>query len=198
MKARTMLLCTLPLAAGASLHPVRATRAQGPFHAACSPAIEDAASPGDCVTASSVPAAGTLLPLGPELFVSPDGRVGLGTMAPAHALDVAGDVRASGRIAVGGDASMGPDGSGTFDWLFDLSDTISDFSTVRYPMGLRSYVTLDPSADLTGPQERYIYAQDIVASTTIGNPHDIEYLQGPYMLALHEGTGTIRWMAGGS
>ena len=43
-----------------------------------------------CIRASTVPEAGSLYPLGQDFFVSPDGRVGIGTLSPAMGLDMQG------------------------------------------------------------------------------------------------------------
>ena len=60
----------------------------------CLPTIEDAAAPGQCLRASSVPALGALYPLGPDWYVdAASGHVGLGTTAPVVRLDVAGPIR---------------------------------------------------------------------------------------------------------
>ncbi len=56
---------------------------------ACAAALRDQAG-GGCLLASSAPALGRLYPLGQELSIDPAGRVGIGTVAPAATLDVAG------------------------------------------------------------------------------------------------------------
>lgn len=63
----------------------------------CPPSIEDAAS-GACLQASSVPMLGALYPLGIELNIDALGRVGINHTAPAHQLDVNGDIAASGQL----------------------------------------------------------------------------------------------------
>ena len=58
----------------------------------CARTLRDQAT-GGCIAASSVPLAGSLLPLGPLFMVDALGRVGVGTATPARALDVAGVIR---------------------------------------------------------------------------------------------------------
>jgi hypothetical protein len=72
-----------------------------PVGGLCVDALHDQASPQTCVTASSTPTLGSLYPLGPEFDVDAAGHVGIGTTSPAHALDLVGDLRGSGRFAVG-------------------------------------------------------------------------------------------------
>ena len=59
----------------------------------CAGELRDVAT-GGCIEASSVPALGTLLPLGPEFMVDPTGLVGIGTLAPEHPVHIVrvGDV----------------------------------------------------------------------------------------------------------
>jgi len=78
---------------GASIGPGGPARASGiaPW---CSPGVDDAAAPGTCLPASSVPMLGALYPIGNEWFVdATSGFVGLGTTSPATRLDVDGVVR---------------------------------------------------------------------------------------------------------
>ena len=78
----------------------------------CVDSLEDQAG-GGCVQASSVPALGMLYPLGNELFIDAGtGNVGIGTLTPGYALEVAGKIisgtsnTSSGlESAVGGGAS---------------------------------------------------------------------------------------------
>jgi hypothetical protein len=53
---------------------------------------------GGCLSASVVPTLGMLYPLSNDFFVAPSGFVGIGTTAPGTPLDVAGDLRSSGRL----------------------------------------------------------------------------------------------------
>jgi len=160
----------------------------------CLPTIRDAAAPSTCIAASSIPAPGALLPLGPELFVAPTGEVGIGTMTPEHRLDVAGHVRARDRCAFGADASIGPDIY--WDWLFEFSDTITDFSTASSWDPWASWIALDPDQDLVGPSETWIYSHDLYVHTVPGNDKDIYSLNGPFLLADHQGSGTIHTLGG--
>ncbi len=64
----------------------------------CAGSIEDASNPGVCLLASSVPTLGLLYPLSNDLFVSTQGRVGLGTLVPLERLHVEGRIRASGQF----------------------------------------------------------------------------------------------------
>lgn len=62
----------------------------------CVASIDDLASSGSCLTASSTPTLGSLYPISNELFVdATTGRVGIGTTTPGRRLDVSGRVRAS-------------------------------------------------------------------------------------------------------
>ena len=78
----------------------------------CAPTIRDA-STGNCLQADSTPTLGRLYPLGTELFIdSGTGNVGVGTLTPGYALEVAGQI-ISGQLnnaahpaaAIGGGAS---------------------------------------------------------------------------------------------
>ncbi len=160
----------------------------------CAGSVRDQADPGSCLQASSAPALGTLYPLGPEFNIDPTGRVGLGTLAPQHTLDVAGDARVSGRLAVGNDALIGP--WTFFDQVVDLSATIGSFVPGFDWTPLRSYYTFDPSLHLTGPNEHYLYSHDLAARTPVGNPFDFKYVQGPYLSAGHYGDGTVDILGG--
>ena len=160
----------------------------------CADSLRDQAVPGTCVQVSSVPTLGTLLPLGPELNVDGAGHVGIGTLTPEHELDVAGDLRAAGRVAFGNDALVGS--SGGYGRLFELSARIDDFSSDSSWAPYGSYITLDPSVDLTGGNYKDIYSHDMVVSVPTTNDRDIGYFQGPYMLAYFEGSGTVETMLG--
>lgn len=61
----------------------------------CAQGLADQANPGSCIGASSVPELGKLLPLSQNLFVDPQGRVGVGTTNPAYPLDINGSMESS-------------------------------------------------------------------------------------------------------
>jgi hypothetical protein len=64
----------------------------------CVLSLQDLAG-GACINAARVPLLGALYPLGVELFVDAGtGFVGIGTTAPGHRLDVAGDLRVADTI----------------------------------------------------------------------------------------------------
>jgi hypothetical protein len=160
----------------------------------CADSVRDQALPGTCVHASSVPTLGTLLPLGPAFNVDSDGHVGIGTLTPEHALDVVGDLRASGHLAIGNDAGIGP--FGIYDHCFDISARIDDFSSTPNWAPYGSYITLDPSVDLTGANTTYIYSHDMIVGTPNDNSSDFTHLQGPYLLAHHQGSGDVAYLGG--
>jgi hypothetical protein len=118
----------------------------------------------------------------------------MGTLSPQHALDVAGDLRGSQRLAIGNNALMGFDG--VCERLFEISPHIdgSSGSTDWAPFG--SHITLDPSVDLTGGNATYIYGHDTMVSIPPDHAQDFEYVQGPCLLAHQEGSGTIGWLGG--
>ena len=160
----------------------------------CLPSVGDMAQPGHCIPASSIPVLGALLPLGAHLFVAPGGEVGIGTLNPQAQLDVEGSLRVAGRVLMGGASMFGP--SPNFDWLLDLTVAIDDFSSAQSWAPIRSYVLLDPAFDQTGPDARYVYSHDFIVRTASGSDVDFEYIQGPYMLALQESTGTAGLLVG--
>ena len=90
---------------------------------------------GSAIQASSVPTLGKLLPVGPKLFVDPVfDRVGVGTTAPARALDVDGVIRSrSGGFQF-------PDG------------TIQTTKTLQGPPGAPGPQGFQGAAGPTGPQ----------------------------------------------
>ncbi len=71
--------------------------------AICASALEDAANPGACLPASSIPMLGMVYPLSSELFVdAATGFVGLGTTAPSSRLEVAGNLEVVANGVFGG------------------------------------------------------------------------------------------------
>ena len=66
--------------------------------ASCASTIDDAFG-GPCIPASATPTLGHLLPLGPDLFVDPAGRVGIGTTTPLQELHVQTSLNAVLRLA---------------------------------------------------------------------------------------------------
>lgn len=86
-------------------HPGGGISPAGPGSPFCAPTVQDQ-STGACVVVESVPSLGSLYPLGVELNIDGTGRVGIGTLTPAHQLDVAGDLGVDGQIVstVGGSA----------------------------------------------------------------------------------------------
>jgi hypothetical protein len=160
----------------------------------CAGALQDQAAPGECIAASSAPLIGSLYPLGLAFNVDAEGHVGIGTLAPEHPLDVNGDLRGAQRLAIGNNAVMGFDG--VYERLFEISARIDDFSGSSDWAPFGSYITLDPPVDLTGANESYIYSHDMIVNVPPGNAQDLEFVQGPYLLAHHQGSGTIGFLGG--
>ena len=160
----------------------------------CAESLRDQAVPGSCLQASSVPELGMLMPLGPDFNLDLAGHVGIGTLQPEHALDLVGDLRGSGRLAIGNDAAIGL--FGYYDRLFELSGRIQDFSSSQDWATYGSYITLDPQVDLTGANRTYIYSHDMIVSTAEGNTRDFEFIEGPYLLAEHAGSGSVAVLVG--
>ena len=84
---------------------------------ACAVGVQDLAGAG-CLSASSIPALGTLYPLGPEFFISSTGEVGIGTLFPSARLEIDGNgldaVRINqGDFRLGASASLVAEDSGT-------------------------------------------------------------------------------------
>ncbi len=86
-----LLASSLPLCAQTSVNvaPPHSAAAGSGF---CAEFVIDQANKANCVQTSSVPTLGMLLPLGPELFVSTTGEVGIGTTSPITRLGVDGGV----------------------------------------------------------------------------------------------------------
>ncbi len=72
-----------PLVSG---QPTGGSTSVSPFPA-CADALDDQSGPG-CIYASSVPTLGRLFPISSELYVAPNGRVGLGTTSPTGRLSI--------------------------------------------------------------------------------------------------------------
>ena len=122
------------------------------------------------------------------------GAVGVGTGTPVHPLDVAGDTKLRGRLAIGNDAGFGINSPyGYAD--FDISHIHSDFATSPNWAAFRSYITFDPDINLPVSS---LFSHDFQCVTTVTNNHDFDYLQGPYLAAFHEGGGNIGLLAGGN
>ena len=123
------------------------------------------------------------------------GAVGVGTSAPAHPLDVAGDTKLRERLAVGNDAGFGINSPyGYAD--FDVSHIHGDFATSLNWTAFRSYITFDPNIDL--PQPSSLFSHDFECFTPATNDHAYNYLQGPYLGAFHQGSGHVGILAGGN
>lgn len=180
-------------AGGVQTGPAGARAAAAPA-GFCAATVQDQAQPGQCIGASSTPAIGSLFPLSEALNVSLGGHVGVGTLAPQHALDVDGDLRGSQRLAIGNNAVVGFDG--VYERLFEISARIEDFSGSPDWAPFGSYITLDPQVDLTGANSTLVYSHDLIVSTAPDNDSDFEYVQGPYLLAHHQGNGTIGSLGG--
>lgn len=126
------------------------------------------------------------------VYVNNDGNVGVGTTAPAHKLDLHGDLKGNGRVGLGSDSTIGP--AGGYDTIFDFSHTITDFSTANNWSPFRSYITLDPNASLNFPSA--IYGHDLETTIARGNTQDFDYVQGPYLGAFHRGDGDVDTLNG--
>ncbi len=87
---------TAPLTStGANATPASGTQGLALPHPRCVDSVTDQSNLGVCLSASSVPELGMLMPLSNDFFVDALGRVGLGTIRPNARLDVVGDVLAT-------------------------------------------------------------------------------------------------------
>lgn len=162
----------------------------------CPSSIRDTANVVGCISASSTPSLGTLYPLSPALNVDAAGHVGMGTVTPGYPLDVAGDVRATGRVAFGNAAAIGIIGPYD-DSVADISSHLTSFPNPNYDWSpMRSFFVVEPPFDLTGANTQRFYSHDLEIYDLPTNPHDIAYLTGPYLYAGHEGSGTVDTLGG--
>lgn len=90
----------------------------------------------------------------------------------ANSGDVTTDFIVGARFAAGNDAHIGLNGG--FDRIFDLSSVISDLSSSTNWYGLRSDITLRPSADATLTS---IYGHSMGLIVPSSNTHDIGYVE---------------------
>jgi hypothetical protein len=96
MHALTASIAFAAFAAAISTTPAsQPNQSTVPGNVACASYVKDAAAPGNCLTASSVPTLGSLYPLTSSLFVSPQGKVGIGTTTPGRELEVVGGITAA-------------------------------------------------------------------------------------------------------
>lgn len=195
------------LAPRVTAHPVTSTAASAPSTATatstigaavaqtwCAPAVRDAANPQGCVQASTIATLGMLFPLGPDFNVTPNGNVGIGTLSPAHTLDVAGELCANGRAAIGNNAVIGQGGY-YYDSALDLSSRLTDMSSAPDWTPVRSYIELEPSV---GETVSSVYGHDLWAWITTQSTQDMGHVQGSYLAAFNDGSGTLESLSGGS
>jgi hypothetical protein len=175
----------VPQALGATLTAERFTLPSAPI---CSESLSDQGAPGSCVGASSVPALGTLYPLGTEFNIAPSGNVGIGTLAPEHALDVAGDIGGSGGLELGDLASLDYEND-----FVDMSYTVSDVSGTVFSSPFYSLVLTDPDQDLSAGG---LHGHSLHTASEATNPFDIGSLHGSWMQVSHYGTGTVASLNG--
>lgn len=123
---------------------------------------------------------------GGQVFFLGNVGIGSGGSAPAHALEVYGDVLAHSRIGVGSDATIGL--SGGIDKLYDFSGTITDFSSASTWEIFRSFLTLDPSATMSGTTT-YGHRHNVTIKS--GNTEDFLTVCGGEYVARHSGSGTV-------
>jgi len=129
------------------------------------------------------------------IFVDDSGNVGIG-VTPSHPIDLLGDLRVDGRLAIGNDASFGL-GQGpypTFGRRYDFSHIITDFSSTNEWSPMLSVFTLDPGQDLIPHQ---IYANSFEVHTAAANSRNMGFVNGLAGGAIHRGTGTISNLFGG-
>jgi hypothetical protein len=167
----------------------------------CRPTILDAATQ-NCIGASSLPTLGSLYPLSQYFNVDAAGNVGVHTTSQSSPLEVDGDIRGTGRSALGDIANIGVNVPNSFytnpfsDSIVDLSSRVTDFSNSSNMTPLRSWFEVAPSIDLTGPNAVAIYSHDFEMWSAWNSPRNFEYLFGPYLLDAHAGTGTVHFLTG--
>jgi hypothetical protein len=177
-----------PQASQAALGAPTITAERLPIGPGCAQSVRDSADPSSCVQASSVPALGALYPLGPEFNIDPSGNVGIGTLTPEHALDVAGDIGGSGGLELGDLASLGFE-----NVMVDMSYTISDFTGVGQSFPFHSLFVIDPDHDLSAAG---LHGHTLHTATEATNPFDVGLLHGPWLQTSHQGTGTVASLNG--
>lgn len=131
------------------------------------------------------------------IAVDGTGNVGIGTLLPQSPLHVAGDLRATDRVALGNDAFIGLGGGAypDYDRILDFSHVITDFSSSPYWSPLLSTVTLDPNADLTAGEQ--VYGNSFETHIAQGSPRDFDFIVGLYGAAVHKGSGQGGNLLGG-
>lgn len=99
------------------------------------------------------------------------------------------DIEGLGHVAFGADATLGVVSGETK--LFDFEETIMDFSAASNWSGLKTTLTINPNANLTGVNIKGIYANDFRVATAGANANDLDNFYGIYGEAYHDGTGTV-------
>jgi len=104
----------------------------------CTKRIEDQ-STGNCILADSIPTFGRLLPIGSQFYVSPIGRVGIGTTDPQTQLEVTGDIRGAHLFVLNNKNEIHRGKTGAFGQA-DLHtfDPVTDGIVVENGEGLQS------------------------------------------------------------
>ncbi len=138
-----------------------------------------------------MPTLGSLYPLGLDLNVDLSGNVGVGTLAPQSRLHVAGDLTVDGGVAFGNNT-----GVSSAAVIFDISHRMTDFSGNSDWRARYSYIEVDPTIDLTGPDQKFVWGSMELALVPSTNSRNIRYLVGAYHGAGTFGSGNIEFMAG--